>query len=71
MTACHWRVIPCEKIFQDTSLKERDGVVLQFWSKKHSKDRLQNGLFFVIKRKREFRLENFSFVGDCGVFQLN
>ena len=68
MTACHWRLVPCEKVFQDSSLK---GVVLQYSSKKHREDRLQDGLFFVIRRKKEFRLESFSFVREYGVFQLN
>ena len=71
VTACHWKIIPCKKIFQELSQRERSGVALQFWSKKHSKDHPQNGLFLIIEKDGEFRLRNLSFVRDCGVFHLN
>ena len=69
VTACHWRVIPCQTAFHDPTCDPHQ-VVLQFYGKQHTKDTIQNGMFFVITGDDEFRLEKFQSVKDHGIFSL-
>ena len=69
VTACHWRVISCQTAFQDSSC-DPSHLVLQFYGKNHSKDSIQDGVFFVVMGAKEFRLEEFQYVKDHGVFML-